>query len=73
MEFKLVSERINNELKVRAVSEDGRHLSNGTFILKTAHLNGSEVKAMIVGGIGTAPENRRFGLVRNILHETRSL
>ena len=69
MEFKLVSERVNNELKVRAVSEDGRNLSNGTFILKTAHLNGSEVKAMIVGGIGTAPENRRFGLVRNILHE----
>ena len=37
MEFKLGSERVNNELKVRAVSEDGRNLSNGTFILKTAH------------------------------------
>ena len=69
MEFKLISNRDGNNYRVNAVSVDGRHLSNGTFTLKTAHLNGAEVNAMLVGGIGTAPENRRLGLVRNILHE----
>lgn len=68
MDFKLVSKREGNAMRVNAVSEDGRGLSGGSFTIKTANLNGKEVNAMLVGGIGTAPENRRFGLVRNILH-----
>lgn len=47
--------------------------SRGFCAVRRAHLNGALVNALTVGGVGTEPEYRRMGLVRNFLAEVEKL
>ena len=53
--------------------EDGRSVSRGTILRYGLHLNGAELKAFGIGGVGTDPEYRRMGLVRQFLAKAFAL
>lgn len=67
--MKTASERRKNTLFVESLDDAGRRASWGQAFLTTVQLNGASVDALRIGGIGTAPEHRRQGLVRECLKQ----
>lgn len=59
-----ISVRENNTFRVETTDDAGRRASWGQAFLTTAFINHAEISALRVGGVGTAPEYRRMGLVR---------
>ncbi len=51
------------------VTDDGVEMSHGGQGYRVIHLNGANLPAAFIGGIGTQPEYRREGLVRRIVTE----
>ena len=49
-----------------ALDESGNRMSGGAIAYRTLHFAGREIMAGAVGGVGTDPEYRRGGLVRQI-------
>ena len=56
-------------LHVHAVTEEGARMSSGALTFRTLHFAGREIPCGLIGGIGTDPEYRRGGLVREIFSE----
>lgn len=56
-------------LHVTAVNEQGDRMSSGGITFRTIHFAGKEITCGGIGGIGTEPEYRRGGLVREIIAE----
>ncbi len=54
---------------VHAVTEEGARMSSGGLTFRTLHFAGREMTAGLIGGVGTDPEYRRGGLVREIFTE----
>lgn len=53
----------------QASDPQGNRLSGGALLCRTIHFGGKELPAGAVGGVGTEPECRREGLVREIFSE----
>ena len=58
-----------NMLYYQAISKAGTHMSSGVLSFRTLHFAGREIPCGGIGGINTAPEYRRGGLVREIIGE----
>ena len=58
-----------NALHVTAVDENGERMSSGGITFRTIHFAGKEIACGGIGGIGTEPEYRRGGLVREVITE----
>ena len=58
-----------NALHVTAVDENGQRMSSGGLTIRPIHFGGKEILCGAVGGVGTEPEYRRGGLVREIFTE----
>ena len=58
-----------NALHVTAVNENGERMSSGGLKIRPIHFAGKEILCGAVGGVGTEPEYRRGGLVREIFTE----
>ena len=56
-------------LHVTAVNESGERMSSGGITFRTVHFAGREIICGGIGGIGTEPEYRRGGLVREVIAE----
>ena len=56
-------------LHVTAVNEQGERMSSGGITFRTIHFAGREITCGGIGGIGTEPEYRRGGLVREVIAE----
>ena len=56
-------------LHVTAVNESGERMSSGGITFRTIHFAGREITCGGIGGIGTEPEYRRGGLVREVIAE----
>ena len=56
-------------LHVTAVNENGERMSSGGITFRTIHFAGKEITCGGIGGIGTDPEYRRGGLVREVIAE----
>ena len=56
-------------LHVTAVNENGERMSSGGITFRTIHFAGREIICGGIGGIGTDPEYRRGGLVREVIAE----
>ena len=56
-------------LHVTAVNENGERMSGGGITFRTIHFAGREITCGGIGGIGTEPEYRRGGLVREVIAE----
>ena len=54
---------------VVAVNENGERMSSGGITFRTIHFAGREITCGGIGGIGTDPEYRRGGLVRQVIAE----
>jgi len=52
-----------------AVSEGSDSMSRGALTFRTLHFAGREIPCGLIGGVGTDPEYRRQGLVREIFRE----
>ena len=52
-----------------ALDEQGNRMSSGAIFYRTLHFAGQEITAGAIGGVGTDPEYRRGGLVREIFAE----
>lgn len=59
--------RENDTFRVETFDDDGRRASWGQAFLTKIFVNGAEVNALRVAGVGTAPEYRRLGLVREYM------
>ena len=58
-----------NTIHVTAVDENGQRMSSGGLTIRPIHFGGKEILCGAVGGVGTEPEYRRGGLVREIFTE----
>ena len=58
-----------NTIHVTAVDENGQRMSSGGLTVRPIHFSGKEILCGAVGGVGTEPEYRRGGLVREIFTE----
>ena len=58
-----------NVAHFRAVTEQGDHMSGGVMTFRALHFAGRELACGLIGGVGTDPEYRRGGLVREIFTE----
>lgn len=58
-----------SHIRFGAVTPEGTTLSGGTLSFRTLHFAGKEIPCGLVGGVGTDPEYRRGGLVREIFSE----
>ncbi len=58
-----------NHVRYAAVTENGDYMSGGSLSFRTLHFAGKELPCGAVGGVGTEPEYRRGGLVREIFTE----
>ena len=58
-----------NTIHVTAVDENGQRMSSGGLTVRPIHFSGREILCGAVGGVGTEPEYRRGGLVREIFTE----
>ena len=58
-----------NHSRYAAIREDGTAMSAGTLVFRTIHFAGRPLPCGAVGGVGTDPEFRRGGLVREIFRE----
>lgn len=58
-----------NHVRYHAVTEGDAYMSGGTLIFRTLHFAGKEIPCGAIGGVGTEPEYRRGGLVREIFTE----
>ncbi len=56
-------------LHITAVDENGQRMSSGGLTVRPIHFGGKEILCGAVGGVGTEPEYRRGGLVREIFTE----
>lgn len=56
-------------VRFAAVAEDGTPMSAGSLVFRTVHFAGKEIPCGAVGGVGTDPEYRRGGLVREVFTE----
>lgn len=52
-----------------ALDAEGKRMSSGVIVYRTIHFAGREILAGAVGGVGTDPEYRRGGFVREIFSE----
>ncbi len=66
-------ERNGRVFCIQQTTEGGADASHGSCILYQAHLNGACINALGIGGVGTDPEYRRAGLVRNFLQKANEL
>ncbi len=58
-----------NHVRYHAVTQEGAYMSGGTLSFRAIHFAGKEISCGAVGGVGTEPEYRRGGLVREIFTE----
>ena len=58
-----------HHVRYHAVTPNGDFMSGGTLSFRTVHFAGKELTCGAVGGVGTEPEYRRGGLVREIFAE----
>ena len=58
-----------NTIHVTAVDENCQRMSSGGLTIRPIHFGGKEILCGAVGGVGTEPEYRRGGLVREIFTE----
>ena len=58
-----------NTIHVTAVDGNGQRMSSGGLTIRPIHFGGREILCGAVGGVGTEPEYRRGGLVREIFAE----
>ena len=58
-----------SHIRFSAVTPEGTTLSGGSLSFRTVHFAGQEIPCGLVGGVGTDPEYRRGGLVREIFSE----
>lgn len=58
-----------SHIRFAAVTPEGLSLSGGTLSFRNLHFAGREIPCGLVGGVGTDPEYRRGGLVREIFAE----
>lgn len=61
------SVRENNTFRVESIDDTGRRASWGQAFLTKICVNDAQINALRVGGIGTAPQHRRSGLVREYM------
>ncbi|MBO5077072.1 MAG: GNAT family N-acetyltransferase [Clostridia bacterium] len=59
----------DNTLRLKALRSDGAVMSSGVFTVRDTRFGGQYVKMLAVGGLETAPQFRRQGLVRELLAE----
>ena len=58
-----------NHIRYAALTDTGEFMSGGTLGFRTVHFSGKEIPCGAIGGIGTDPEYRRGGLVREVITE----
>lgn len=58
-----------SHIRFSAVTPEGTALSGGSLSFRTLHFAGKEISCGLVGGVGTDPEYRRGGLVRELFSE----
>ena len=63
-------ERRKNTLFVQTHDDDGRKVSWGQAFFTAVQLNGAQIPALRICGVGTVPECRRMGLVREYMKKS---
>lgn len=58
-----------NRVRYETVTPDGRHMNGAVLSFREIHLNGAILPAGLIGGVGTDPQYRRSGLVRESFAE----
>lgn len=58
-----------NHRRYEVVTEDGKPMSGGSLLFRPIHFAGQELTCACIGGVGTDPEFRRGGYVREIFQE----
>lgn len=56
-------------IRFAAFTDTDRYMSGGTLLFRTLHFAGKPIPCGAVGGVGTEPEYRRGGLVRELFTE----
>ena len=65
----LIHSSDEHHIRYHAVTEAGDYMSGGTLSFRPLHFAGKELLCGAIGGIGTEPEYRRGGLVREMIAE----
>ena len=65
----LIHSSDEHHIRYHAVTEAGDYMSGGTLSFRPLHFAGKELPCGAIGGIGTEPEYRRGGLVREMIAE----